>query len=52
VSISPCVLGKSLAWEKPNTSHPAASNPYEASLCQETNYSLERFFACFPPFGS
>jgi hypothetical protein len=27
-------------------------NPYEDSLCQETNYSLERFFVVFPPFGS
>jgi hypothetical protein len=30
----------------------AKPNTYEDSLCQETNYSLERLFAFFPPFGS
>ena len=25
-------------------------NPYEDSLCQETNYSLERFFVIFSAF--
>ena len=33
-----------------NHIRPPAPNTYEDSLCQETNYSLERFFVVFSAF--